>query len=574
MTHTEHLSDILVLLGSGVCFVALLKLLRLSPLLGYLAAGMMIGPHGLGVVENVDGMAFMGELGVVFLMFIIGLELSLSRLKRMREHMFSFGALQVLLTTLLLGALAVLAGLSPATALVLGGGLALSSTAVVMQLLGDSGEKSTQVGRLSIATLILQDIAVIPLLVLIPVLAQPPEAMAVALGTAAAKAAVGVILIYAGARLLLKPAFRLIAAHGHQELFAAASLVIVLGMAYGSTLAGMSPALGAFLGGLLIAETEFRPQVEADILPFKSLLLGLFFITVGMQMDMAFVLGSTGKVLGFTLLLITVKAAVIFSLARLFSYTRGSALQAALLLAQGGEFAFVFFAMGEQSGVLASETAQLALACVTFSMALTPLLAVIGRRLADRHARRNPSFKPMLARETLDLREHVIIAGFGRSGRVIALLLEAERIPYVALDMDGARVAAQRAETQPVYYGDAGRAVVLKAVGIQRAQCMVIAHSDQKSAMAAIAAARSVNPTLPIIARAHSVEQVMKLEAQGANLAVAEMMETSLQLGAALLRQAGVQELRAHRLIEAFRANDYALVRGEADGTGTAEYAI
>lgn len=582
MEPANHLAEIVLMLTAAVCIVALLRRAHISPVLGYLLAGVVIGPHGLALIRDVHTMNGVAEFGVVFLLFVIGLELSFERLARMRGRILYFGLLQMPLTALAIGFTVRLSGLSTAASLIIGGGLALSSTAIVLELLGESAERSTQTGRLSTATLILQDLAVIPLLVLVPLLTSNGSIVH-ALGEASLKAVAGLVGIMLLGRLLLRPFFHATAARSHHELFTAATLLVVLGLAQISAMAGLSPAMGAFMGGLLVSETEFRHQVEADILPFKGLLLGLFFFTVGMGVDLQLLMSEPVKLLCLTVALIGAKACIMVALCLVLSFPYGVALHSALLLSQGGEFALVLFGLAGDQHIITPYTRQMLISGVVLSMVATPLLHLIGRRLGGLAAHRDPTSPTVTAsvnvRETMDLRGHVVIAGFGRVGRIIAQLLESERIPYVALDIDAANVGTMRERGKRVYYGDSTRSVVLKAVGLPRARAAIVSHSYTGAALKTIAAIRSLRPNIPIIARAHSIDEVMELEKAGATLALAEMFETSLQLGGALLKESGVTDTEIVRALAAFRASDYALARRAEglelpEGTEHTDFAI
>jgi CPA2 family monovalent cation:H+ antiporter-2 len=564
---TGPLSEIILLLAAAILIVSAFRKIRLSPVLGYLAAGMAIGPFGFAILNNAESAQQLAEFGVVFLLFVIGLDLSLERLQRMRRHVFGFGTAQVLLTALVLGGLCAAIGMPPATAVIVGGGLALSSTAIVLQVLQESGQKTTQVGRLSLATLILQDLAVIPLLVLVPLLAGNTGTTVLrALSEATLKAVAAMVLIVLAGRLLLKPLLGFIAARQHQELFTATTLLILLASSYFSMLAGLSPALGAFMAGLLIAETEFRPQVESDIMPFKGLLLALFFITVGMNLDILQLRAHALEIFAMAAVVILIKSALIYLLCRRFGFTRGVSLHGGLLLAQGGEFAFVLFTLAAHQGLLSTALAQQLVAVVTLTMAATPLLNLLGHRLGRKFDVREAE-SPHSLRETQDLRDHVIIAGYGRVGRTLGRLLDIEHIPYIALDINPTNVSAQRAAGHPVFYGNASHPIVLKALGLGRARAVVVSHGDPQVSVLTVRAVRSLSIDVPIIARSHNIDEVVRLEQEGANLAVAEMFETSLQLGGLLLKQVGIADTEILRLLENFRAGDYALTRrAEAEG--------
>jgi CPA2 family monovalent cation:H+ antiporter-2 len=561
MHETAHLSQIVILLCAAVVIVATCRLVRLSPITGYLAAGLAIGPSGLKIITDIEGTSGIAEFGVIFLLFIIGLELSIERLRSMRKHVFGFGGAQVFITAGIFASYFIGIGGMPSAALIIGGGLALSSTAIVLQVIAEQGERTTQVGRLSLAILILQDFAVVPLLVLVSLLSQDEAALAGALIEALLKACVALAVIFIGGYVLLRPLFRFIASLNNTELFTATTLLVVLGAAKLSIAAGLSPALGAFLAGLLVAETEFRPQVEADVLPFKDLLLGLFFMTVGMSIDIDIIVNHFFGVITLALMLMTIKALIIMALCRVFSFSLSTAVQCGLLLSQGGEFAFVLFSLAETRGVLPHNVAELLLVVISVSMALTPAVAMAGKRMALTLEKYSISRPEVIIEETLDLSQHVIISGYGRVGHTVARLLEIERINYVAVDIDSLQTMRERKMGVPVYYGDTTRVHVLKALGIGRARAVIVTHNDTRTALQTIAAIREINRDIPIIARAKTIEKVQKLEAAGANLAVAEMYEVSLQLGGALLKSVGVSESEVSRIIDVFRAEDYAMTR-------------
>ena len=569
MSESLHLTEIMILLTAAVLMVALFRALKLSPVLGYLAAGTAIGPYGFSFISDVKTTTGFAEFGIIFLLFLIGLELSFGRLRSMRLHVFGFGGAQVFITSVSIAALLMIYALPLQLAIIIGGALALSSTAIVLQVIAEQNEKSSQVGRLALATLILQDLAVIPLLIFVTALGSEGTSVAHALGNAALNAFLGLIGIFIIGRILLRPLFRFIAGLEHTELFTATTIFVVLGVAWLTHAAGLSAALGAFMAGLLVAETEFKHQVEADILPFKGLLLGLFFMTVGMSLNLEMLLAHFAGIIGLTLLLMTIKAMIIMLLCRAFGFGVSASIHAGLLLSQGGEFAFVLFSLASGYGLMASDLTQILLVIVTVSMALTPLAAEAGQRLSARmkkYARRDPD---EIADETFDLSHHVVICGYGRVGHTVADLLENENMPYVAIDMDSYMVSRERKAGVPVYYGDSARAHVLSALGIKRAQAVIITHSNTRVALQTITTIRDLNTEIPIIARAKNLDQVQKLERAGANLAIAEMFEVSLQLGGALLKSVGISDLEITRIIDIFRAEDYALTRTAEEETGT-----
>lgn len=555
------LFEIVILLLFAVLAVSIFRVLRLSPALGHLAAGTIIGPFGLALISDVKTTSGIAEFGVIFLLFLIGLELSFEKLQTIRKHIFSFGGMQVLVSSMLFALFFMGLGGDSQTAIIISVGLALSSSALVLQVLTEQGEKSSQVGRLSLAVLILQDLAVIPLLVLVSVLGNNQSDLTTALIDAALKAALCLTLIFTAGHFLLRPLLRFIASLENTELFSATTLLILLGVAWLSSAAGLSPALGAFLAGLLIAETEFRPQVEADILPFKGILLGLFFMTVGMSLNIEMLMAKFVSIIGLTIALMACKTLIIMGLCRLFKFNLSTATHVGLLLSQGSEFAFVLFSLAGESNIISKEISQILLVVVTMSMALTPLVAQLGKKIADTLERNSISNPEIIGEETIDLRQHVIVSGFGRVGHTVSKLLESEGISYVAIDIDSFMVSRERKHGVPIYYGDTTRMHVLKSLAIDRARAIVITHNDTRVAIQTITTIRDLGIDIPIIARAKNIEQVQKLEKAGATLAVAEMFEVSLQMGGSLLKEIGVSDLEISRIIDIFRAEDYALTR-------------
>ncbi len=562
MHQTLHLPVILILLAAAVVIVALFRKLRVSPVLGYLVAGAAIGPGGSGIVTDVEGTSAIAEIGVVFLLFIIGLELSWERLRATRKQVFAVGGAQVVITAGMLALGLYYFDFTTQAAIIIGGGLALSSTALVLQLIDESGQKSSQLGRLSLAVLLIQDLAVVPLLVLVPALASGHETVGAELGQVAAKACVALLMIIFAGRMLLRPLYRHVASLQNPEIFTALTLLVVLGTGWLTYSAGLSLALGAFLAGLLMAETEYRHQVAADVMPFKGLFLGLFFMAVGMSVDMRVMTDHFPLILSFTLMLMAAKAMLIHLLCRAFGFSLHASMQAGLLLSQSGEFAFILFGLAAENHFISHDALQILMTIVTLSMALTPIVALLGRWAS--HARMADA--PRSDRESLaemrDLSDHVIIFGFGRIGQTIAKLLSAENIHYIALDMQAATVAQAKKIGLAVYYGDGARREVLHAIGIERASAAIVTVNDVTAAEAAVYAIRAASPHLPIIARARDLNSVLALEAAGATVAVSEMFETSLQLGGALLRALGVVEHEIVRITEIFRDRDYALARG------------
>ncbi len=560
MTEVLPLDQVLIIFAAAIVFVPLFQYLRISPVLGYLAAGLVIGPEALELIAEPGRARLLAEFGVVFLLFAIGLELPWSRLMAMRRYLLGLGLAQVAVTSLVIGVIAYAFGQSVVAALVLGGALALSSTAAVLQHLVERGEVAAHHGRAAIGVLLFQDLAVVPLLVLLPLLAGAGEGLAEVLGVAALKAAAVLLGIAAIGRFVIRPVYRLIAGTRNPELFAATSIFVALGTGWVTEHAGMSMALGAFLAGLMLADSEYRHQIEADILPFRGLFLGLFFMAIGMAIDIDRLAASPGLVLGLAAALLVGKAAILTGLGLLLRLEVALSVRVGLLLAQSGEFAFVIGTFAVFQGVLDRDMAEVVFLVVALTMATTPLMAALGRRWSRVLERRTAhGVHHAEARERLD--GHVVIAGFGRVGRTVAELLTAQGVPYVALDQDPERVAECRAKGQPVYYGDASRAEVMAAVGGGRARVVAVTLDKPGPAERAVAALRHGHPTVPVVVRGRDLADLSRLEEAGATEVVPEALEGSLRLGATVLRLAGAPDQEVLATLEQFRADDYARLK-------------
>ena len=560
MEHSFDFSPALILLLAAVLLVPLFERLRITPILGYLAAGILIGPHALGLIGNVDAVRNIAEFGVIFLLFAIGLDLSFARLYGMRREVFGLGAIQVLMTAMLIGAIGYRSGLSPEASILIGGALAFSSTAMVMQLLAERGETATRVGRIAFSVLLFQDLAVVPMLALVPLLAGEAQGIGTALGIALAKAAAALIVIFLIGRFLLKPLFRVITAHRNRELFVGTTLLIVLGASWATGQLGLSLALGAFLAGLLIAETEYRHQVEGDIAPFRGILLGLFFMTVGMGIDLELVAGNAWVILALLAALLAGKLVLTALLARLFGLPSGLALHVGLLLAQGGEFAFVLFGLGMQLGVLEAPVGQIMIVTVGLSMVVTPLLAILGRRAANTLTPIESVADGGIALAAEDLRRHVVVAGFGRVGQTVSRLLQQHGIPYIAIDLDRDKVEAGRRRGYAVYYGNAAQIDVLRAAGIDRAGLLVMTLDQAHVVSNMVRTLRHHHPGIKILVRGRDREQTADLRAAGATVVIPEALEASLQLSSAALRHSGIAAETVEAALEEIRREDYAPV--------------
>jgi len=552
------LYDILALLGAAVVLVPLLQRLGIPSVLGYLAAGVVLGPYTPGLVVDVEATRPLAEFGVVFLLFAIGLELPLARLRTMQRYIFGLGFLQVALSAALFGGLAYFGwGQGLPAALVIGATLAFSSTATVLVLLVERNEAVSQHGRMAISVLIFQDLAVVPVLALLPLLAGDSHHMAEALGLAAAKALLAIAAIWIIGRFVLRPAYGYLSAIRTPEVFTAANLLLVLAVGWLTAEAGMSMALGAFLAGLLLADSSYRHQVEADIEPFRGLLLGLFFMTVGMSIDLPLVARTWPMILGLTLLLLGLKTAVIALLCRGLGYGWRQGLRVGLLLAQVGEFAFVVFGKAASLHLIKASDSQTLMAAVALSMVLTPLTAAAGRRLSQ--WRQPIAESPQPAKADI-VSAPVLIAGYGRVGQLVARLLRDHHVPTLALDLDSERVAQARENGFPVYYGDASHAGVLRSMGIERARAAVVTVNKPRSAERTVGALRRLAPGLPIIARASDLPQEHLLQGAGASAVVPETLEASLQLAALALRALGLPPAEIERTIQQHRLAHYGML--------------
>ncbi len=555
---SQVMVDLFIFLIAAVVIVPIFHRLRASPILGYLAIGVAIGPHGFGLIDDVESVAGLAELGVVFLLFTIGLELPLRRLWAMRRLVFGMGSAQVMVSALVIGGVAFAWGNSLEAATVLGLCLALSSTAIVVQLLSERGELATPPGHAAFSVLLFQDLAVVPILFLLPVLGGSAGNFAVDLAVALATATAAVLVIYVVGRRALRPLFRVIAGTRSAELFVATTLLVTLGIATLTNLAGLSMALGAFLAGLLLAETEFRHQVETDIQPFKGLLLGLFFISVGMGVDFAAVADRLHWVALSVVGLMVIKGLIATGVALLFRQPRVVAMQVGVLLSQSGEFAFIVVGAALALGILPGEIAQFMIIVAGVTMMVTPVAVGLGRRAAmlmDHHAL---EIRPKAQMAAPDLEDHIVLAGFGRVGQTIGRIIEAQKVPYIALDLDARRLGACRAHGLPVFYGDASRKDVLEQARAGHAACVVVTMDDPARAARTVATMRQSWPGVPVLVRARDRKHATELEQAGATGTVPETVEASLQLAAQTMRLLGMPPEAVSPLIETARDDEYA----------------
>jgi CPA2 family monovalent cation:H+ antiporter-2 len=565
---------ILMLLSSAVFAVALFRALRLPAMLAYFLVGLALGPHTFGWLPDSDASRQLAEFGIVFLMFSIGLEFSLPQLYAMRRTVFGLGSAQVVLTMCLLMAAAMAFGIDWRGALVLGGALAMSSTAIVSKMLVERLELNSRHGRLAVGVLLFQDIAVVPLLILIPALAAPMDDLAASLGVSLLKAVVTLAFLLVFGKSLVNPWFDLVARQKSRELFVMNVLMVTLALAFVTRQAGLSYALGAFIAGMLISETRYRYQVESDIAPFRDILLGLFFVTMGMLLNVRDLLGDMGTVLALLAALTLVKAALVMSIAKLFRHESGVAIRAGLTLAQAGEFSFVLLAQGAEYHLLAPHQLQLVLATSLLSMVLAPFLIHHNSRLAQHFSR---SYQRSREQQLQDISQvgkqfsdHVIICGYGRSGQYLGRFLAQEHIPFIALDIDPARVREAAEAGDAVLYGDASRRSVLQAAGIERAKAMVISYADPHSAMKILHVVQEIYPELPVIVRTVDESNMEKLRDAGAAEVVPEVLEGSLMLASQTLILLGVPLNRVVKRIRQFREERYKLFKGFFHGVSDA----
>ncbi len=567
-----YLREIVIFLVTAAILVPTFQRLRITPILGFLFFGVLLGPYGFGlfveqlgilrhaVIYDVDGVRVLAEMGIVFLLFTIGLELSWERLWSLRRLVFGLGTAQVVVTGCVIGVTACLWGNSAQVAILLGASLALSSTAIVMQALIERDQFATRAGRASFAVLLLQDLAVVPILFLVTVFAAGTgTAVEASLRDTVMTALAAIAGILIVGRLALKPLFRIAAMSHCRELFTAMTLLTIIGTAAITAVAGLSMALGAFLAGLILAETEFRHQIEIEIAPFKGLLLGLFFMSVGMGIDVrivadhAFWLGAS--VIG----LFALKTVITTGLCRLFQLPWPVSTQTGLSLGQGGEFAFVVIGMAMTLSIMSREVGQFMLILVSLTMVAAPGMVLLGERTARRLAAREDGPPPGPTEADIGTLEgHVVIAGYGRVGREVSHLLQSMQVQYVALDTNGPAIARYRARGEPVYYGDASRFDMLETVGANRAAALLVSMNDPHASAQTVRAARAACPNLPIYVRAHDRSHLAELRALGATEVIPETTESSLQLAGELICALGVPREAVGQMIQHIRDRDYA----------------
>jgi CPA2 family monovalent cation:H+ antiporter-2 len=574
----SSLSLVLILLATAVLVVVLCRILRLPVMLGYLAVGIMIGPHALAWIPDAEGTQHLAEFGVVFLMFSIGLEFSLTRLRAMKRTVFGLGGAQVVVTILLVMAAASLFGLDWRAGLALGGVLAMSSTAIVSKMLVERAELNLPYGQQMMGVLLFQDLAVVPLLIIIPALATSTEDLPATLGYATLKAVLVLFLLLVLGQHIMRRWFHVVARQKSSELFMLNVLLITLGLAFLTEMAGLSLALGAFVAGMLISETEYRYQVEEDIKPFRDVLLGLFFVTIGMKLDLGAVVAEFGWVLLALAGLVLLKALVVVSLARAFEGDWGVALRSAIGLAQAGEFGFVLLTLADGANLVGGETMQIVLAAMLLSMLAAPFLIQHGEAIARRFSAAEWTNRAMqlhqIAIRSMSSTGHVILCGYGRSGQALGRFLEQEGLSFIALDLDSRRVREAAAAGESVVYGDAAKHEVLQAAGLMRAKTLVITYDDKHSALKILHHVKQARPDLPVIVRTADETNLELLKEAGAAEVVAEVLEGSVMLASQALLMSGVPLNRVIRRIQETRARRYSVFSGyfrtAADDVGEA----
>jgi CPA2 family monovalent cation:H+ antiporter-2 len=578
---TSSLGLVLVYLVAAVAGVVICRMAKLPPMLGYLAVGVLIGPNATALAKDTAGVSYLAEFGVVFLMFVIGLEFNLPKLKSMRQLVFGLGLSQVGLTIAfaLVGNVALAWALAYVgrqwaldwqSAVALGGALAMSSTAIVVKLMAERLELESEHGRRVMGVLLFQDLAVVPLLVLIPALGSPPQVLLQELAIAGLKAAALLTVLLVGGQRVMRWWLTIVARLKSEELFVLNLLLVTLSLAFLTEHAGLSLALGAFVAGMLIAETEYKHQVETDIRPFHDVLLGLFFITIGMKLDAEAVWLQWPLVLALSFAPVLFKFVLVTLLARVFGAAPGVALRTGLYLAQAGEFGFVLLALATDGGLLPVNLQSPVLASMVLSMLATPFLVMHSDRIVMRLSASDWLMQSVamttIARRSINAEAHIIIAGYGRSGQNLARLLDGEKIPYMALDLDPDRVRQAAAAGQSVVFGDAARLQSLMAAGLARASAVVVSYHDTPSALKILRLVQEHAPKVPVIVRTIDDTDIEKLQAAGATEVVPEAIEGSLMLASHALALVGVPMRRVIRVVQEQRDARYGLLRGYFHG--------
>lgn len=553
----EYLTDTILLLSAAVIAVPLFQSLGLGAIPGFFVAGIVLGPSGLGYIENYDEIAHLAELGVVLLLFVIGIEINPSRLWKMKGLVLGLGSLQVLITGGLITIIAhEILNSSWKISLLIGSALALSSTAFVLQLLTERKMLSSELGRPSVAVLLFQDLAVVPLLAFVSLMATPELTIAEDVFLAFAEALIIFVLIITTARYILNPILNRLARFGSPEIFTASALLLVLGSAQVMENIGLSMAMGAFTAGLLIADSSYRHQIIAEIHPFRGLLLGLFFMSMGMSLNLNLFLDNPLVLLGVVVALMAVKFITLWPLSRLFGIQKKISISIALLLAQSGEFALVLFALAKGIGLVDETLFQHLLIIVLLSMLVTPALEKLACRIFSSTRKSITTIPDVEIGRTEQDAKPVILAGFGRMGRKIGYIMDFMKVPYVAIDSDVSLVDRERAEGKSVYFGDVQLPKVLRAAGAADAPLVIVAIDDLEATERVVSSLHDAFPDIPIFARGHDIIKCQDLRALGAHFTVSETLEASVELARAALLHMGVEAPEVEVALEDLR-NDY-----------------
>ncbi len=557
---------VLALLAGAVLVVGIFRSLNLPPVLGYLMVGAAVGPHAMNLMPDTGGARYLAEFGVVFLMFTIGLEFSLPRLYSMKRIVFGLGAMQVLASIVLAMIAGRIGGLGWGAGFALGGTLAMSSTAILSKLLSDRLELDSKHGRETIGVLLFQDLAVVPLLILIPALSGPADALFETLALATAKAVALLSLVLFFGQRVMRTWFFYVARQKSAELFMLNVLLITLGLAWLTEIVGLSLALGAFLAGMLISETEYRYHVEEDIKPFRDVLLGLFFVTVGMFLDVGQIILSLPAVLAMLAALLVGKFLIAGAASRLLGSPQGTAARTGLWLCAGGEFGFVLLSQIDEARLLPAALSQVVVAALVLSMLLAPLIVQASEKIVLRLVPSEWMSRSLqltsIATQSMFVDKHAILCGFGRNGQYLGRLLEQEGITYIALDLDPERVREAAAAGETVVFGDAAKRETLMAAGIARASVVVITYADTDAALRAMSMVRACRPDVPVVVRTADERDLEKLQEAGAAEVVPESVESSLMLASHALALVGIPLPRILKRIREIRAERYHLLRG------------
>ncbi|WP_029147433.1 cation:proton antiporter [Methylophilus sp. 5] len=573
----DSLIHLLLLLTSSVFAVGLFRILGLPAMLAYFMIGIVLGPHALGLLEDEETGRQVAEFGIVFLMFSIGLEFSLPKLYAMRKTLFGLGGGQVVLTLLASLVLGKMAGLSLTSAFIIGAAITMSSTAIVSKILMERVDLNSRHGRLSIGVLLFQDLAVIPILVLIQTLGSHSDNWMDVLGLTLFKSSILLFLLFKFGKNILNFWFELVAKQRSRELFVLNVLMVTLLMAAATNFVGLSYALGAFVAGMLISETKYRYQVESDIAPFRDILLGLFFISVGMLLNVSVLVEHIGLIILLLILFLVFKIGLIALLTKFYGFEMGVGVRTGIILGQAGEFSFVVLALGLQTNLIDGDSLQLVLSVAVLSMLVAPFIIQkngrIARALVKSYSRNSIKVVDTIQEHSQDLRDHVIICGYGRSGQYLGRFLREENIPYVALDMDASRVQEAASAGENVIYGDAGRRSVLEAAGLARAKAVIISYAETRGTMKVLHVIQELNPSLPVIVRTHDDSEMDALRDAGAAEVVPEILEGSLMLASHALVTLGVPLNRVVKRIRLFREERYKMFKGYFRGVSDADTA-